>query len=103
MNRDGIRKEGIHALDFASKRSREMFNLEQVIKQSAFTTTTATLTAIETTIEVTRSPGTSRLGHFETSHPNHPPIDQFTPEHSVRSDCFASKLKAISTRQLAEA
>ena len=33
MNRDGIRKEGIHALDFASKRSREMFNLEQVIKQ----------------------------------------------------------------------
>ncbi len=40
-----------------------------------------------------------QLSHLETSQINHPPIDQFIPENSDRSNSFTSKLKAISTHK----
>ncbi|MDJ0795231.1 MAG: hypothetical protein QNJ51_00090 [Calothrix sp. MO_167.B12] len=59
----------------------------------------ATATAVETSDAVSPSLATQQLNYVETSKLNHPPIGQFTPENSDRSNSFTSKLKAISSHQ----
>lgn len=71
-----------------------------IVSQSNSAVATATYTDLETANRV--SPASTvlaekQLSHVETDKINHPPIDQFIPESSDRSNSFTSKLKAIST------
>jgi hypothetical protein len=82
--------------------------LAEAIHQSAAAIATATATALAIPEVVAVSPVIQQLvsgatpfrANLEEPHLNHPPIGQFTPEHSDRSEFFTSKLKAISTHQV---
>ncbi|MDJ0675978.1 MAG: hypothetical protein QNJ36_11445 [Calothrix sp. MO_167.B42] len=78
------------------------------VSQSTSAVATATYTTLETSNRVDSvSPVSTvlaekQLSHIETDKINHPPIDQFIPENSDRSNSFTSKLKAISTHKVTD-
>ncbi|MDJ0617971.1 MAG: hypothetical protein QNJ63_14705 [Calothrix sp. MO_192.B10] len=77
-----------------SQNSSSNYNSSPLLSASA--TATATSTAVSPSL------ATQQLTYVATSQLNHPPIGQFTPENSDRSDSFTSKLKAISSHQVGD-
>ncbi|WP_235006706.1 hypothetical protein [Calothrix rhizosoleniae] len=87
-----------HWVDKQNSNSPEKSLLSSAIHQSALETSN-TLENSHDDSSIATLLAKQQLSHLEICQINHPPIDQFIPEKSDRSNIFTSKLKAISTHR----